>query len=305
MRIFDLDAKYLWRRLTIIAYEDIGFGNVELCNAVSQLCRRAALRRKLGERKVGGFLAQALAESRKSRALCDAIAMMESCVIRSNYERRCFEPMDHELVDISCAEGSAMDTIAALRHICGYREVSHGSYRTIARPRPDLMLEVARRLLLTETETELFLSGQGISDSMNIPVPMIARMVRDCPGEERRTIIDSPSKNGILLSAVDAHTRAGKRAFAKLLGKNASLTRFFRIRQSVDPVEAIGAGIFIIEGALVDRCLLFHGDDEIRQTCERNVLEYARIHPDHQDNFLRKLKEAMPDLNQIREGELQ
>lgn len=304
-RLIDVDPGYLWRRLPVIAFEDIGLANVNACKSALAIFRRHALHDRLGPKRVAAFLANMLANARKSRALCDAIAAMEFSVDRGRSESRCFHLLEEELMDLACSDGSVMDTVAALRHICGYREICQGSYRVAAKPRPDLMREVIRRSQLTETEALLFLSGQGVAESMNIPVPMIARMVRTCPGEEHKTDIESTGKNGILHAAFDRHTRIGKRAFANLAEANASVARFFRIRQSVDHVAAIGAGIFVLEGSLVDRRLVFHGDRELQETFERNFLEHARIQPDHQFSFLRILRRALPDLNRIRDAEIQ
>lgn len=64
---------YLWRRLPIMALEDIGPANVSLCAAVMEFCRFKAVRDKFGVEKGLTALVQHMAESHKSRTACDLV----------------------------------------------------------------------------------------------------------------------------------------------------------------------------------------------------------------------------------------
>lgn len=64
---------YLWRRLPIMALEDIGPANVALCAAVMEFCRFKAVREKFGVEKGLTALVQHMAESYKSRTACDLV----------------------------------------------------------------------------------------------------------------------------------------------------------------------------------------------------------------------------------------
>ena len=66
-----IDPGYCWRRLPIIALEDVGFGNKIACALVLEAAKSAAFRRKLGERQVLFFLLDELCTSVKDRSLCD------------------------------------------------------------------------------------------------------------------------------------------------------------------------------------------------------------------------------------------
>jgi len=63
---------YLWRRLPIIALEDIGIVNLKLCAQVMALCRHKSYRTALGGSvQVASWIARELSHSWKSRTLTD------------------------------------------------------------------------------------------------------------------------------------------------------------------------------------------------------------------------------------------
>ena len=65
------EAEYLWRRLPIIALEDVGLADMMLCAQTLHFCRFKSVRLALGERKTLSYLVHALAAGVKSRTLCD------------------------------------------------------------------------------------------------------------------------------------------------------------------------------------------------------------------------------------------
>lgn len=305
IRLLALDARYFWRRLLVIAYEDVAYGDIGLCHALLKTFRREALHRQLGPDRVAGYFANELAGARKSRSLCDALAALEFSVNRLEYERYCQEMTDDQLLRVAC-DGSAgvIERVAALRHVCGYREFSNGSYSTIAVPRPELMREVCHRLELSEMETTLFRSGQSVSDSLSIPIPVLAGLVRSGRHGEATAPQAFSGQNGILYAALDRHTRAGKRCFAKLARDSEALRWFFIRRPNLDPVAVLGAGVFIVEGAVLDRRLNFEGADELRLTFNRNFLEYHGVAGKDGEELLRLVADHLLQLNCNRAGEI-
>lgn len=304
-RLLEIDASYLWRRLLVISYEDVGFGNIELCHDLLKTFRRHALHRQLGPERVAGYFTQELAVTCKSRALCDAIAMQEFSICRGEYEGKCFKLSDEQLVSTACnADMPIMDRVAALRHVCGYREFAQGYYRTLAPTRTELMREIANRLQLTEVETTLFISGQNISESLNIPLPIIAQMVRTAQQWAQRSEHVFDGKAGILYAALDRHTRIGKRCLAKLGNEVNSIKQFFGRMPAGDPVVALGVGVFIVESSALNCWREFDGAADMRQMFNSNFMEYAGISPNDQDELLDLVRSNLAHLNLIRAGEI-
>ena len=278
IKLVGMDAAYFWRRLLVIGYEDVGFGDLPLCASLLGTFRRTALHRRLGVEKVAGYFADRLCSAVKSRALCDAIAMLEFSVKLRHYEEHGFTLSAEELVDSACnAACPPMDRVAALRHLCGYRRWANGRYQTATRAQPDLLRRVAEQCKLSDTESLLFLSGQNVSESLNIPIPLVAQMLRASAEQvlERHSEQRFAGIDGIQFCALDRHTRWGKHSFALLLGGSTSLQRFFSRRPGLDPVKVIGATVFIIEGSKLDRWLVFDGSDQLRSDFEWTFMEHA------------------------------
>lgn len=304
-RLLAVDAPYFWRRLLVIGYEDIGLSDVSLCHDLLKTFRREALHRELGPERVAQYFAHELASARKSRSLCDALAMLEFSVSRAEYERPCFGMSDKQLVTTACDSGTPiMDRVAALRHVCGYGDFAYGRYKTLAPARKDLMREICRRLELTEVETALFLSGQSVSESLNIPIPMVSEMVRTSQQSEKEAKQRFSGKNGILYAALDRHCRPGKRCFARLAKEVKPVREFFARHSDLNPVDVLGAAVFIVEGAVLDRRLDFDGSDYLRREFNQNFLEYAEVALDDHDELLSLVKINLRRLNRFRAEEM-
>lgn len=300
-KLLSVDERYFWRRLTVIAYEDVGFGDIPLCHDLLKTFRREALHRQIGSEHVGAYFVDALSNARKSRALCDAIAMVEFNVRRGEIEKPFFAMTDKQLVDVICSENeSLMERVAALRHICGYRENAHGSYRAITPARQELMREVCRALKLTEMETTLFLSGQSVSESLNIALPLVAQLARGEQREMQAEQIVFEGKNGILYAALDRHTRAGKKCLAKFAQEVKPIANFFQHHPNLNPVAALGVAVFIVEGSQLNRWVVFPQSDILRQTFEQNFLEHAGVIGGSADELLASVRSNLTELNRIR-----
>lgn len=305
IRLLVVDPGYFWRRLLVIAYEDIGFGNIDLLHDVLKTFRREALHREIGPDRVGAYFAHELARSRKNRSLCDALAALEFSIHRAKHESQCHELTGEQLLTAACdVSMPVMDRIAALRHVCGYRIIERGMYQSGVPASTELMREVCRRLELSGVETRLFMSGQGVSDSMNIPLPLVCQMYRAGQQTEQQTEQRFQGKHGVLFAAIDRHVRAGKKYFARMANEVQPVRQFFARHPGVNPVAAIGAAVFIAEGAVLDRRLVFDGADQLRWQFNNNFLEHAGLAVDDHDELLSLVKLNLRWLNRIRAQEM-
>ena len=300
-RLLALDARYFWRRLLVIAYEDVGFANVGLCHDLLKFFRREAAHAQLGADRVAAYFVDTLCQSLKSRTLCDVIAMLEFNVRLGEYEKPWFGLSDDLLLDAICQQSELPITrIAALRHVCGYIENSKGVYRSITPARPELMKEVCRRLELTEMETTLFISGQSVSDSLNIPIPLVAQLARG-GGREYQAEQVFEGEDGILFAAFDRHTRVGKKCFARFAQDVDAVRDFFQRQPSkLDPVAVIGVAVFIVEGSCLNCWVAFPQSDDLRRAFEQNFLEHAGVTEEACWELLTITRENLSKLNVIR-----
>lgn len=77
--LLELDPAYLWRRLKVIALEDVGFGNLLACGVTFEASKARDFRRKIGERTVLAVVVSELADSVKDRSLCD-LHLLNRCM---------------------------------------------------------------------------------------------------------------------------------------------------------------------------------------------------------------------------------
>lgn len=68
-RLLAVDPSYTWQRLRVIAFEDIGLGDVEASCIVLEACRNGRFRAKLGTRRALFAAVGTLAQATKSRDL--------------------------------------------------------------------------------------------------------------------------------------------------------------------------------------------------------------------------------------------
>ncbi len=211
--------------------------------------------------------------------------------------------MPDQLLAMACDLAMPIiDRMAALRHLCGYGLFSGGLYRTQVKANPELMLEVCSRLGLSEVETTLFRSGQNVAESLNIPIPIISQLVAASSLSEHAVSQGFEGKSGILYAALDRHTRAGKRCYARLAKDEPLLSRFFAQRPALDPVNVLGIVLFVVEGAALDRWLVFDGLEQLRLDLKQTLFAYAGISGDDQAEILELVSRSQEQLNQIRAG---
>ena len=162
------------------------------------------------------------------------------------------------------------------------------------------MIEVCNRLGLNEVETTLFRSGQSVAESLNIPIPVIATMITASSRSEHAVSQAFDGQSGVLYAALDRHTRAGKRCYARLAKDEPLLSRFFAQRPSLDPVDVLGIIMFVVEGAVLDRWLEFDGAEQLRLDLKQNLFTYAGIAGDDQAEILELVSRSQEQLNGIR-----
>lgn len=305
VKLLAVNPQYFWRRLMVIAYEDVGYGNITGCHDLLKTFRREALQRDLGPERVAQYFVQELAQSTKSRSLCDALAMLEFSVRRIEREREAGEMSEDQLIGtVVNIELPILNRIAALRHICGYGTFEGGRHKTVSRAKPELMRLVCARQDLTETETTLFFSGQNVAESLNIPIPIISKMARVNGRSEQASIHVLDGESEVLYAAIDRHTRIGNRCFGRLAKEASALREFFTRRPTIDPVPVLGVVAFIVEGAVLDRWLVFDGSDQLREEFNRTFLEHAGVTGGGADELADLFRDHQGQLNRIRAQEI-
>ena len=303
-KLLAINPQYFWRRLMVIAYEDVGYGNIAACHELLKTFRREALQRDLGPERVGHYFVHALACATKSRSLCDAMAMLEFSIRKDDYERQYNTLAPEQLTDAVCNPALLVrDRVAAMRCICGYGRFENGRYRTVIKAKPDVMRAVCARAHLSDMEMALFLSGQNAAESLNVPIPIISEMTGASPLTEACAPQQFHGVGGVLFAAMDRHTRIGNRCLVKFAQEAPALKHYIESRPTLAVATVLGVAVFIVEGAALDRWLVFEGHEQLRNDFNESFLEYAGVFGPDKDVLLELVTNDFPKLNDIRARE--
>jgi len=76
--LLNVDYRTLWRRLVVIAWEDVGFGDFDLCGMVTAASGSKRWRAKHGgEWRMASYLISALCKAQKNRVADDLLTIVE------------------------------------------------------------------------------------------------------------------------------------------------------------------------------------------------------------------------------------
>jgi hypothetical protein len=128
--------------------------------------------------------------------------------------------------------------------------------------------------------------------------------VRGASKQEQRTEQIFAGKSGILFAALDKHTRVGKQCLNRFSREVKIIKQFFDSHPVNNPVAALGASIFIVEGMKLNHRIVFEGEEEINKMLAHNFLEYSGVGSSDQQELLKLGEENLNQLNRIREEEI-
>ena len=128
--------------------------------------------------------------------------------------------------------------------------------------------------------------------------------IRGSSKQEQRTEQIFAGKSGILFAALDKHTRVGKQCLNRFSREVKIIKQFFDSHPVNNPVAALGASIFIVEGMKLNHRIVFEGEEEINKMLAHNFLEYSGVGSSDQQELLKLGEENLNQLNRIREEEI-
>ncbi len=297
----DVDPSYVWQRLMVIAYEDIGLADGDLCRDVLAVCRSTQFQRSRGRARVAAYLATRLADARKSRSLCDLSVILEMQQRRDHLRSTMTALSPSELTAISCNESlPTLRRAAALRELAGYRITTYRVVEAFVRPTPSAMSEIADRLRLSPTHRTLYLEGQRGAEGMNAFVPLVAQTNNEATSTNGSFKFEGV--RGVLFSAIDKHTRVGGRCIAALLRERKELRDFFSSARR--PVAAFGSVLFFVEGGLLNISVTGKDHDDWARQCEAAFIESNGLEREKHGTAHQLVTRHLSRLNELRSEEL-
>ena len=247
--LYRYDPRSAWRRLLVIAYEDIGVGALDA--VVTTTARGAKARREAGGDEAAALqTSQMLATAAKDRSadLMFAIVLHHPA-LKSARSRLRSVSVDRRLEWVADPTLSCCERALAAWHSSGVEErgeprVGPGdlgglmrTYAVLGVPEP--LLEVVR-LALKKTRAPFVLM-----------LPLL--WLEAAEGEIE--LVDSPLPpsgliNGVPLCAIDKHTRLGRQAIGRFARENAEIAQFLKKHARGSRDAALGMAVFYADGAL-------------------------------------------------------
>jgi hypothetical protein len=280
-----VDPVGFWTRLVVIAFEDIGAGGVWALALTLAAARSRVWRKKVGgDVKVIHYVIKALAESVKDRSACDMMIALWSCTRKTSIFNALKAATLDELSGMVLSERHPTSFRASAAWLLWGTDKLENTKLPRRSGSKELFCSTIEKMKIPALVKYVTLRGMtACRYPMNLVYPFLwSRMEKSNYYSVEKTSFpaDRFYIGGLPEECFDQHVREGKR----------SLVHFSRACSPVDQwltskgitsadarVAAIGAAVFIIEGASLDRKLKFEGACEIYDLAERYDYENAGL----------------------------
>lgn len=301
--LINLDPNYLFRRLPILVYEDLGIANSCMCEYTNALNSKV-IRNMYGDKKLASYLVGKIAKSPKNRTATDILCLLNIDPDAASYLHGCLNTPANRLVHI------ALDTTLSLTHrmtalkvISGFSErQSSGYHRTISKPRLDLLQQVCEEMHASPSLTNAVLLGNGKTEGLNTALLLANEMLME---STTATIAEDkvPSQyyESINLAALDIYCRSGRTVISQLVATSKPLQKYFTAHPVKNPARLVGTILYIIESSLLYRELYFDGSRKLKANLELAEIFAAGMNTkDEVDKLTALVRFEIPLLNDLR-----
>jgi hypothetical protein len=251
-----VDAEYAWRRLRVIALEDVGMGNVEAVATVMAVAGKRKVREFFGDLRLYVANVQMLAAGLKDRTACDLIGWIGCAPEALDFRAKLLEqPTQWESLALD-NDLSIWQRAVALELLAGITLRTGGGYRTLTRADPDAVLRVVETLKPHPLAAFAVLRGKG-TESLNVAL-LFANLLRQaadrCPViSHEEEVQGSPCIGGLIAPSFCMYTRAGLRALRLFLHRDVEFRAMLSQAGATDAFKALGLLLFQVESGLLDR----------------------------------------------------
>lgn len=242
-----IDPEHTFKRLAIIALEDVGLGDLRLVAASLAVLGDKRRRSSLGAERLGGWLAARMSMAPKSRSACELLSLVEYQPAPHFAEESSLEVSGLDLNSVlATADPCSSEQMAALWLLCGTSRLKSRSLPSVKGGGSHALLKVlsGRRAPLIFH----YLVQRGLSrsrDTLAIPYGLLADEGHSL--NIKKANISEPTMIGQYPSfAYDIHTRVGRFAIARLEEQFVDCLR-------AAGVQNVGNLIFAIEGGVLNR----------------------------------------------------
>jgi len=257
-----MDANHTFRRLAIIALEDVGLGDLRLVAASLAILGDKRRRQRLGEERLAVYLATELSSAMKSRLSCEMLSLVEYDIETAKIAEPIASLQPTALSEIFVSEDAGSSRqIIALWMLLGTDQLR--SQRLS--PKPGAGRRGLLNLLTQQSAPLIFhyIVRMGLSrcrDTLAIPYVCLALLAARHPfWQVIRSDIPEVELIGSYPSfAYDMHTWIGRRALKQF---EVNCSEFLK----AGGVQDVGNFIFSIEGGALNARVMTTSSDRIRR----------------------------------------
>lgn len=243
--LYDIDRVRLWRRLSIIAFEDFGLSDLDLtATIVAAACAKSWRKGLVDETDLVALIVDRLLETPCDRSLdrlyALAIAIRSSFVFRESFAGR------------SAGFRELMERVYGVIRRCERRVPGQAFWGLQAKVCDEALLAMVGMGTIQELELDICLEGRKASQcALPVLLPLLKSASR--PYRPDREVVHhklepSPMVGGIPAYALDARTRAGKFVLGMLLHGDRELSRIMSYSRARDSIGALASLLFLVEG---------------------------------------------------------
>jgi hypothetical protein len=287
----------LFRRLAVIAFEDVGIADIEAVSlTVAALIGKRWRAEVGGEWAVASYLIKRLANAAHDRA-CDDL-----CMMASDHPRYAKQRLD-------LGAGSAADSLALLHSAQTIEERALAIWSLNAYLREGRGKRSSRDPFMVFAYFAdkgvpahiLAMCDEGFRktrETLALLFPLIYQAKPACGATIDDVMPPQGFVNGVPLWALDKFTREGREAYRRFLLTECSTAKWMKahVPRSAQ-IETLGTTVFAIESGQLSKRLRWQLGDQLREKWHREC--HGRYLPDATE-FLVMLINDLPLLNEVR-----
>jgi hypothetical protein len=299
--LLQLDAPRLWRRLGVIATEDVGLADLDTVFLVTSALAGKSIRARLGgEWPIASYLTSRMARAAKCRAADDLLLVGEG---HPAYEagRREFSALPTpNLVRIATGSGPLPVRAVALWYALG---TAHRPSKMLQprRGEPSRVFDELCEAGLPHTLVEI--GREAWRRSGEVLGPFLILLCPEIQKEAKLTTSDDEFPPEIMIGEVpgwayDQYSREGRRALEAFLAGRSHTARWVRARvPGPQRVKFLGDLVFRVEGQACRSRLQWSVGDKVRRIVD---LECNGPHCTDSTEAILMIRADLPLLNEVR-----
>lgn len=290
----------LFRRLNVIAAEDVGLADVETVGTVAACLSSAKVRRDLGgDDVVTDYLIRRMCDARKSRAADDLLMSLEHLPALAE-DRNHFAEMTNDRLRRIVLGCPSLDRKAlALWYLIGTKRCPSPELKKRA---GDPALAFATLADLGVAPSLLAITQENFTKTAVTLSPFVALLSLE-NGVVTTGYEDDPTPvetaiHGVPAWAIDRYTRPGRTALNHLLRRNAGMASWAdTLQRRSNGVQMAGELLFRVEGQCLHRRAAGPSGDSLQERWEQDC---SGLTAEALASGITALRNAMTELNEIR-----